>query len=366
MPAERPPVLTASVHDLRYIAALLRGVNFHKRATVTVAKQGMTVKVEEARTITATAWVFADIFDEYVYNPENTLDGDVMQTSQEEEMESSSFEMPLNTVLDCLNIFGTAASSTGSGSGGGGKKGWKRQAQDSDRDSGDENEGNRIEPLNPNASEKHTGMRLTYMGPGAEDATGPTTTCEIATYEPEPYLDFGFDQDNQVLKIILKSSWFRDALSELDPSYDKLTFISNPPETSENPTTGRNRNQNQTKPILRIKAGGNFGSTEMDYPNDRDVLESFECTQSVSFSYRFSHIAKSLRAVQSSTKTSLRIDNDGLLSLQFMMPPPKGKEDDGESSAAYIDFQVSPNFPPWIERLFLSLGECLALDDEII
>jgi cell cycle checkpoint protein len=53
--------------------------------------------------------------------------------------------------------------------------------------------------------------------------------------------------------------------------------------------------------MLRIQAAGTFGSTEvrpvpirethffhqasqqMDYPNDRDVLESFECTRPVSF-----------------------------------------------------------------------------------
>lgn len=127
--------------------------------------------------------------------------------------------MPLNTVLDCLNIFGSAVSSSGVR----GKKGWKKQNENSDHESGDEN-ANRIEPLNPNTSEKHTGMRLTYMGPGypltllmymhslvccrsylqpfsAEDAVGPTTTCEISTYEPEPYLDFGFDPEQLCVRI---------------------------------------------------------------------------------------------------------------------------------------------------------------------
>jgi cell cycle checkpoint protein len=146
------------------------------------------VKVEESKTITgnsirwsvewrlpnpwfchlAAAWIFSDIFDEYVYNPENPSNDDVMQSTQDERTESTSFEMPLNTVIECLNIFGTAASSGGGGSGG--KKGWKRQGEDSDNESGDENgirpRGNRIEPLNPHASEKHTGMRLTYVGAG--------------------------------------------------------------------------------------------------------------------------------------------------------------------------------------------------------
>lgn len=63
--------------------------------------------------------------------------------------------------------------------------------------------------------------------------------------------------------LLYQSSWFRDALSELDPSYDKLTFISNPPDAVDEATTGRQRRRNGTKPILRIKAGGNFGSTEV-------------------------------------------------------------------------------------------------------
>lgn len=69
-------------------------------------------------------------------------------------------------------------------------------------------------------------------------------------------------------------------------------------------------------------------------------------------SYRFSQIAKSLRAVQSSTKTSLRIDNDGLLSLQFMMPAPKAKDGGAENSSAFIDFQVRSYLDSWVELHF--------------
>lgn len=61
-------------------------------------------------------------------------------------------------------------------------------------------------------------------------------------------------------------------------------------------------------------------------------------------SYRFSHIAKTLRALQSSTKTSLRIDDEGLLSLQFMMPSSKARGLDGEGPQAFIEFQVRLSF----------------------
>lgn len=65
---------------------------------------------------------------------------------------------------------------------------------------------------------------------------------------------------------VSQSSWLRDALSELDPSCDKLTFIGNPPEI---PETGaqtarqRQRARLQAKPILRIEATGAFGNTEV-------------------------------------------------------------------------------------------------------
>ena len=57
-------------------------------------------------------------------------------------------------------------------------------------------------------------------------------------------------------------------------------------------------------------------------------------------SYRFVHISRTLRALQSSTKTSLRIDEDGLLSIQFLMPNPRLKHNHGGTRDAFIEFRV--------------------------
>lgn len=59
----------------------------------------------------------------------------------------------------------------------------------------------------------------------------------------------------------MQSAWLRDALSELDPSCDKLTFIGNPPP----PDKGKQKQkpQGDLKPMLRIQAAGTFGSTEV-------------------------------------------------------------------------------------------------------
>ncbi|KAJ8522644.1 hypothetical protein ONZ45_g788 [Pleurotus djamor] len=267
-----------------------------------------------------------------------------------------------------MNIFGTAS---GSASGPTHKK-WKKQGDEEGSDNSDANEDGKrpgrgrtkanaaggIGQYFALGSEKTTGMRMSYEGGGhpltlliAEDAEGPTTACEIITYEPEPHLELPFDPDNMVLKIILKvSSWLGDALSELDASCEKLTFIGNaspdgPPQTNPG-STARNPDSDlgdsMTKTMLRIQAEGTFGTTEMDYPNDREVLETFECEQSVSFSYRTAHITRAIRALQSSTKTSLRIDATGLMSLQFLMPSPSPKGKAKSGSDAFIEFRCLP------------------------
>ncbi|KAG5642405.1 hypothetical protein DXG03_002837 [Asterophora parasitica] len=348
---ELPPVLKASVHDVRYFSALLRGVNFVNRATVTVTERGLTITVEEARTLLGTAFIFSDIFDEYAYHSESPSI-EASQSSEDADLvDNVAFEIPLNTLIECLNIFGTAGPAPPNASSNTNKfKKWKKPG-DSDNEDDDRGVrgGSRIDSYFTGGSEKGTGMRMTYAGSGnpltlllAEDATGPTTSCEITTYDPEPHLELDFDNSKMVLKIILKSSWLRDALSELDPSFDKLTFIGNPAPADTAPSKPKHSSRDVSKPMLRIQAAGTFGSTEMDYPNDRDVLETFECTRPVRFGYRLQHISRTLRALQSSTKTSLRIDEDGLLSLQFLMPSPKPKS----GSDAFIEFR------------------CLALDDD--
>ncbi|KAF7985018.1 hypothetical protein HWV62_10018 [Athelia sp. TMB] len=366
------PVLSASVHDVRYFAALLRGLNFTntQKATVMAYKAGLVITVEEARTLLATAFAKTEIFDEFTYthppsephspsqrqrranlSQDSMVDDQPHPDVDDAEKESTAFEIPLNTLIECLNIFGTAgplpAASAGTT-----KRKWKRAGEggdDMDRDDGNERVRGPMDTFfGGGKDDKRTGMRMSFQGPGypltlliAEDATGPTTTCDITTFDPEPSLQLEFDRESTVLEIILKSSWLRDALSEIDPSCDRLTFIANPPGQQATGGSGT-----RLKPILRIKAAGTFGSTEMDYPNDKEVLESFICTHAVSVSYHTAYIARAARGLTSSSKTSLRIDEGGLLSLQFLLPGAPGGAGSNKQKDAFIDFR------------------CLALDTE--
>ncbi|THH30271.1 hypothetical protein EUX98_g3934 [Antrodiella citrinella] len=293
-------------------------------------------------------YIHKDIFDEFVYTPE---DGDARDEDADAEPRHTVFEVSMPTLLECLSVFGSAGGKSAPGDKAKNKnkqqyRGWRKASNQSDNDSdGDHggrsgrsgNSSGRIEQY-LGGNEKGIGMRMAYGGVGypltllmAEDADGPTATCEVTTYEADPVLDLPFDSDATVLKIILKSSWLHDALSELhSSSCEKLTIVANPP-----PPPGRAANHN-APPRLRLMATGPFGTTEMDYPSDKEVLESCECDTHISFTYKMLFIAEAIRALQSSMKTSLRIDEGGLLSLQLMMPSvgPRGKTPD-----AFIEFR---------------------------
>ena len=107
---------------------------------------------------------------------------------------------------------------------------------------------------------------------------GPNSICELTTYEPEPALDLPFDSESmlvfnsplfsfrneldthRVMKMILKSSWLQEALSELHSTCEKITIIGNPP-----PPIGRGPALT-APPRLRLKATGTFGTTEVLQP----------------------------------------------------------------------------------------------------
>ncbi|GJJ11958.1 hypothetical protein Clacol_006196 [Clathrus columnatus] len=319
-------VLVAAVHDVRPFVTLLRAVNFNATAAIVISSAGLTIAVEDAKMLVAKAYAPCEMFDEYDYSPRNEDALSAEEPDDNDEEPSLIFHIHLDTVLECLNIFGTGSATLlyGNNDNKRRKKQWAGLSDDSNEEqpNGVRKE-KKVAPPKGNTTldqfffsgeGKKTGMRMTYAGQGhplvlilGEDAAGPITTCEIETIEEDGVTELAFDDSlNSPSSWIKQSSWLSDSLLELDPSCEKLTFLGIPATE-------------KSKATLRITAEGTFGSTQMDYPYDRDVLETFECAQFVKFTYRVAHIASALKAMQTSLKTSLRIDPDGLLSLQFMM-----------------------------------------------
>lgn len=121
-----------------------------------------------------TAFIFAEIFDEYTYHSETPASEPSSQDSQnDEQINNAAFEIPLNTLIECINIFGTAGPASTNNNSASKFKKWKKAGEDSDHDDNDEGGRGRgrgnargIESYFSGGSDKRTGMRMTYAGTG--------------------------------------------------------------------------------------------------------------------------------------------------------------------------------------------------------
>jgi cell cycle checkpoint protein len=100
--------------------------------------------------------VFEEMFEEYTYHPE--APGPQSQPTPQT-IDNTAFEIPLNTLIECLNIFGTSSISTMSKT-----KKWKQSAEDGGADYDNDRTGPLDRYFPP--SGKGTAMRMSYEGNG--------------------------------------------------------------------------------------------------------------------------------------------------------------------------------------------------------
>ncbi|XP_068106427.1 cell cycle checkpoint protein RAD1 [Hyperolius riggenbachi] len=197
--------------------------------------------------------------------------------------ESVIFRINLTVLLDCLTIFGSSAV-----------------------------------PASP------TALKMCYRGYGHPltlflEEGGVVTVCKIHTQEPEETLDFDFCSTNVVNKIILQSDGLKEAFSELDMTSEVLQITMSP-----------------NKPYFRLSTFGNAGSAHLDYPKDSDLIEAFHCTETQTNKYKISLLKPSTKALAQSCKVSIRTDNRGFLSLQYMV-----RNEDGQ--ICFVEYYCCPD-----------------------
>ncbi|KAL1410990.1 checkpoint clamp complex protein Rad1 [Vanrija albida] len=322
---DKVPVLVAETDDVRPFARLLRGIGLKHHASMTISGAGFEVTVEEARSMSATAWVPANLFTEFTFGDD----------------EPACFEISLDALLQSLNIFGNAGGGAGvvpSVGGGSKKRRWAGEGEERDDEDG----------WRARGRERRTGMRLTWLGTGyplsillRDDAKGPVTNCELFTLEPDELVNQAFDEANRSVYLIMKSAWFRDALLDLPPSCQRVTFRARPQgETvADSRTTSVRARKLAESGSFSIFAEGDFGTVQFDYPYDAEVMDAFECEEAVTFSYHASHVALLGRAVQHSAKICLQIETTGFLSVQVMMPLSENQPP--ELNNGILDFKMN-------------------------
>ena len=88
-----------------------------------------------------------------------------------------------------------------------------------------------------------------------------------------------------------------------------------------------------SKPHFRLSTTSDWGGAQVDYPNDRTVLEVFMSEREASNSYRFTAVRGAMRAMSVGSKVSIRPDGEGVLSLNFMV------EMEGNKNV-FVEFKV--------------------------
>lgn len=197
--------------------------------------------------------------------------------------ESATFRINLNILLECLNIFGSSKD-----------------------------------------TRTCTAMKMCYAGYGSPliltlEEGGILTDCSIQTQEPDETLDFDFSGADVLNKIIMKSECLKEAFSELDMTSEVLQILMSP-----------------DNPYFRLSTFGYAGSTHSDFPKDSDMVESFECQQTQTNRYRISLLKPSTKALQLSSKISIRMDGRGFLSMQYMIV-----NEDGQ--VCFVEYLCAPD-----------------------
>ncbi|KAK4892043.1 checkpoint clamp complex protein Rad1 [Elasticomyces elasticus] len=293
---------------------------------------------DEGSTLESCLVLSRSLFTTYTYNPAPP------PSSQDDPPDPPTFEINLNALLETLNIFSLSDPTTYNNKRGG-------------EDAFASHRLGRHAGINAFASRGTLGVTglttFSYDGAGSAfgihmSESGVTTTSDLTTYEAEGGgEEIPFNREDLALKTIMRASALLDAVQELSSLTPSSLCVSASPTSSRSGGTGSGSN-------LSLSAAGALGEVKVDFStttsSETPVLETFQCQRRVSSHYRFSAIKSAQRAMGAATKVSVRVDGEGVLSLQFLVEVDGGYGGgsggklggDGGDGVAFVDFRVVP------------------------
>ncbi|KAL2005664.1 hypothetical protein VTN00DRAFT_10157 [Thermoascus crustaceus] len=337
------PILSAVSSNANQLYTLLRCIGFAPKASVQITPDGIRFSVEEGRVMQGLAFLDKALFSTYTFNAP-TETSNAHDESDEEGVTYPHFLISLSALLETLQIFGINDTSASNSSA--------------------------APQLNPSSSNAFTtpalllnrSCTIQYSHVGAPlsitlSEAGIKTTCELTTYEPDDpsfgssagELDIPLQRDAIIMKIIMRSTWLHNAITELD---------------STNPTVLTLSASAKREPFFALSgSGGPFSESTVEFSIEKDsegsgvsalsqtnhkvisedgssssrsraakkaklaptVTETFlvsppsSMVSRVKQNYRFALIRKASRAMAVANKVSIRGDRQGVLSLQFMI-----------------------------------------------
>ncbi|GAM90769.1 hypothetical protein ANO11243_088140 [Dothideomycetidae sp. 11243] len=337
-----PPLFTAVASSPRQLFHLLNTISFASRVQVRITSEGIRFAAAETGVLEAFIFLSRNLFVTYRLAPAS--DNDTSSSPP-----SISFSLLLGPLLSTLQILSSAAAPDVPSS-----------------------------PFAAHQLTRHAGAfsssvlgtqgqcRLVYRAAGARlelsvpETGGVRTACGLATYlgagdeagwgagrrdqddddgEGESNRDeIPFDRNSLRLKAILPSSALGDAVVDINAL--------GPPDVLV-------IDASSTAPYLILRGeGGSGGECRVEFADESiagggrtKLLETFQCQSRVRARYNFGTVKKALVAMRAGTKVSLRIDGNGVLSLQFLVELSEGAaEEKGKDEVAFVDFRIVPQF----------------------
>ncbi|KAK4951006.1 checkpoint clamp complex protein Rad1 [Elasticomyces elasticus] len=324
------PLFSATSSSPRQILLLLRCLASTKKTLVRISPSGLRFSTDEGSTLESYLVLSRNLFTTYTYHPPPPA------SSQDDTPEPPSFEINLNALLETLNIFSLSDPTTYTNKRSGGEDAFSSHR--SGRHAG----------INAFASRGTLGVTglttFSYDGAGSKfgifmSESGITTTSELTTYEADVGggEEIPFNREDLALKTIMRASALLDAVGELSSLGPGSLCV------AATPTSSRLVGAAGGAANLSLSAAGAFGEVKVDFStttsSETPVLETFQCQRRVSSHYRFSAIKSAQRAMGAATKVSVRMDGEGVLSLQFLVEVDGGGSPE---SVAFVDFRVVP------------------------
>eukprot|EP01135_Chromosphaera_perkinsii_P011036 Nk52_evm1s2319 gene=Nk52_evmTU1s2319 len=370
-----PPVFAfvAKILNSRHIATVLKAVHFKDLATCFMTKNGLKICVEDAKSVQASAFINRDLFESYELNDLSKSTSNSNTEREEADQEGRGgdrdnnnnialqFGINISVLLECLNIFGAESHTTGckivfggphfdasafetvnpsfvvrsagvrKGGGGGNHNNNHNQnnitgAMDADFDEYGNFDAAYI-------SEKYTNNLVVTL-----DDNGVITECTLRTLDLDPQLSVVFNQEprSRVSKIIMSADHLYKGIQELDIANCMFLEILISPDS----------------PFFRLSTFSGLDSSgasvHVDYPRHSDVVEQFVCEQTCVHRYKTHLILPSLRALQVSSKVNIRVNGEGVLSLQYMIDmsqssSSRGRVPAAESQVSFVEFNIVPS-----------------------
>ncbi|KAF8988716.1 ssDNA endodeoxyribonuclease [Haplosporangium bisporale] len=282
----------ARLRNIKHLATLIKSVNFKEVATCRISADGISFILEESRCLFVRCLIQRTVFDDYRYiSPVDDATPAAHIPPGYDAEGAVMFGVNLATILSCLNMFGTAnvgnyGNDQSAYSGGG-----------------------------PSASGagQVTAVKLSYNGIGSKftmilEDNGVVTTCRIPTFDPDPPVDFDFNDENHS-KIIMKSVWLEEGLRDLDATSDRVVLRLSP-----------------EIPHFRISSLGTIENLDVNYSKG-DVIETFvyHHPHPTEISYNFTHVLYVLRACAVASSVNIMVDDKDFLKMQFLIPLPDHK-----------------------------------------